>query len=227
MNKITEETLVYLQPRTCAALATTIKAFLAVSREGRSRPGAGVPVATLRAMELAVALLDRELNVDLQRAQLTALDASAVAELRWMSRADFEVVREIAGTCFTGVAWDREELEDFVYFESASLAIVAEVGCRVAAFVLVSLWRGEVVINHLVVLPEFRRQGIGRQLVQRALAKLTRRRRFVLADVHEDNLLGQQFLKACGFVCRGVEPTSDGEDGYRFEYRPVRERGLA
>lgn len=62
-------------------------------------------------------------------------------------------------------------------------------------------WRGY--LYHLAVLPEWRRQGIGAQLVEASVAAI---RRYRVPKIHClvkcDNMIAQQFWQARGFVRR-------------------------
>ena len=218
-----DDIIVYLQSRTCNAIEAMHRAFLAAGKQVRSLAGGGVSLAAVRAMERAVVDLNRELQVDLQRAQLDALAAADVAELRWMATRDIDTVLALEAICLTAPLLTREQ-----YFPLLdrfdTLAIVAEIEQHLAGYCLLQLWRGEVVCVNVCVAPEYRRRGIGRQLIRRAIAKLTRRRQFVTCSVHENNVLAQQFLKGCGFRYRSKEEggfATGGEPGdiYSFEYR--------
>lgn len=56
-------------------------------------------------------------------------------------------------------------------------------------------------ISHLVVAPEYRRQGLGRRMVERACKEIRRQRgRVAQATIREDNKASQRLFTSLGFV---------------------------
>jgi ribosomal protein S18 acetylase RimI-like enzyme len=72
-------------------------------------------------------------------------------------------------------------------------------------------------IVDLVVLPEFQRQKIGTELMNKIKSKLNKRRHTIITRVFESNLQGQHFLAKMGFKSKLVR--SEPEDIVEFTYK--------
>lgn len=116
------------------------------------------------------------------------------------------------------VAWLRNR---------SCIGMVAEVGAGpdpiVAGYMIYDLAKHKIELITIAVHPEWRRCGIGRQLVQKAKDKLSSHRRTRLgAHVPETLLEAQLFFKAVGFgesrVVRGYFEDSE-EDAFRMVHR--------
>jgi [ribosomal protein S18]-alanine N-acetyltransferase len=102
------------------------------------------------------------------------------------------------------------------------IGMVAEYGEQVVGFMIYELHKDRLDMLDFAVHPEFRRQGIGRQMVAKLVDKLSgHRRTWIALSVRESNLAGQLFFRAEGFrateVIRGHYPDT-GEDAYAMEY---------
>jgi ribosomal-protein-alanine N-acetyltransferase len=76
---------------------------------------------------------------------------------------------------------------------------------------------------NFAVRPDRRRQGVGTQMVDKLVGKLSSHRRTALEVMTSDrNLAAHLFWRAQGFRCEGIDPTyyeRDGDAGYCFAYR--------
>jgi ribosomal-protein-alanine N-acetyltransferase len=102
------------------------------------------------------------------------------------------------------------------------IGMVAELGDRIAGFMIYELHRSKIQLLDFATHPEFRRAGIGRQMVSKLVSKLSsQRRQRIGLFVRETNLPAQFFFRVMGFqaveVLREHYPDS-GEDGYAMVY---------
>lgn len=106
-----------------------------------------------------------------------------------------------------------------------NLGMVMAIGDRVAGYMVYALEAECLFLLNIAVGHEFRRRGLGRQMVDRLKGKLSEQRRTRLeAEVQDSNLLGQLFFKSQGFVVRKVlRDHYDDLDGdaylFRFDIR--------
>jgi ribosomal-protein-alanine N-acetyltransferase len=102
------------------------------------------------------------------------------------------------------------------------IGMVAEQGERVVGYMVYELHRNRIHVLNFATHPEYRRQGVGRQMVAKLVSKLsTQRRNRIALHVRETNLTAQYFYKVMGF--RAVEVvrehfTDTGEDAYGMLY---------
>lgn len=142
-------------------------------------------------------------------------------QLRWLIRRDMAEVLDIELRSFA-VAWSTDDLLNCLRQRNV-IGMVAEHNCRVIAFVIYELHPNRLTILNFAVDPEFRRQGVGTQMIDRLVDKLSQvRRREIRFDVRESNLTAQQFFRsqmfrACAVSRAAYEDT--GEDAYMFVYR--------
>src|SRR3954447_21095751 len=103
------------------------------------------------------------------------------------------------------------------------IGMVAELGDKVVGFMIYELHKSKLHVLNFAVHPEYRRLGVGRQMVAKLIGKLSshRRTRITLA-VRETNLAAQLFFKAVEFralrVMRGYYEDS-GEDALPMQFR--------
>lgn len=118
-------------------------------------------------------------------------------------------------------------LEELVYDlrgNHRSIGIVAACGCGcnvVYGYMTFEVHQHYYLVTALAVRKQLRRQGIGRQFIDYLKRSMRQHQRSTIrADVHEANLCGQLFLKACGLRAVDVwnEPDCDGSL-YRFVHR--------
>jgi ribosomal-protein-alanine N-acetyltransferase len=143
------------------------------------------------------------------------------AHIRWMIRRDMEEVLEIERLSFE-FTWSEE---DFIRSlrQRNVIGMVAEVDERVVGSMVYALFRRRLELLNFAVDPEYRRRGVGTQLMDKLIGKLsTNRRTRMTMEVRDGNLGGHLFLRAMGFraalVMNGYYEDSD-EDCYLFQYR--------
>src|SRR4051794_17936807 len=140
--------------------------------------------------------------------------------IRWMIRRDMPEVLAIEHASFE-YPWCEEEFLR-VLRQRNCIGMVAEYGERVVGFMIYELHKAKLHVLDFAVHPEFRRQGVGHQMVAKLVGKLSNHRRIRIAlHVRETNLAGQLFCRVEGF--RAMEVTREhypdtGEDAYFMQY---------
>jgi ribosomal-protein-alanine N-acetyltransferase len=142
-------------------------------------------------------------------------------QIRWMIKRDMPEVLAIEQASFD-TPWTEEDFLNALKQRNC-IGMVAETHDQLVGFMVYELHKTQMVLLNLAVHPEFRRRGIGRQLVERLISKLTHQRRDkITLEVRERNLPAQLFFKALGFqavrVLREYYPDT-GEDAYVMQYR--------
>ncbi len=140
--------------------------------------------------------------------------------IRWMIRRDMPEVLAIEHTS-QEFPWCEEEFLR-VLRQRNCIGMVAEHGERVVGFMIYELHKTRLQVLNFAVHPEFRRQGVGRQMVAKLAGKLSSHRRTRIALLlRETSLESQLFFKVQGFRASEVireffEDTS--EDAYVMQY---------
>ena len=148
-------------------------------------------------------------------------DNKIKVNIRWMVRRDMQEVLEIERECFE-FAWTEE---DFVRClrQRNCIGMVAEYHGRVVGFMIYELPKNRIHLLNAATLKEFRRKGVGTQMVTKLIGKLgPQRRSRVALEVRETNLPAQLFLRSLGF--KATEIVRDfydetNEDAYVMVYK--------
>ena len=145
--------------------------------------------------------------------------------IRWMIRRDMADALDIENDGFE-FPWSED---DFIRClrQRNCIGMVAEQEDRVVGFMIYELHKSRLHLLNLAVSKDYRRRGIGAQMMAKLTAKLsTQRRTRILLEVRETNLSAQVFFRALGF--RAVSVLRDfyddtTEDAYlmQYRYRPV------
>jgi ribosomal-protein-alanine N-acetyltransferase len=142
--------------------------------------------------------------------------AQTRVHIRWMIRRDMPEVLAIEHAGFE-FPWCEEEFLR-VLRQRNCIGMVAECGERIVGFMIYELHRNRIHVLDFATHPDFRRQGVGRQMVTKLVGKLSSQRRNRIAlCVRETNLAAQFFFRVVGF--RAVEVMREyfqdtGEDAY-------------
>ena len=141
--------------------------------------------------------------------------------IRWMIRRDMQEVLDIERGSFE-FPWFEE---DFIRClrQRNCIGMVAEHGERVVGFMIYELHKTRLHILNFAVSDEFRRRGVGRQMIEKLVSKLSSQRRTrITLEVRETNLSAQLFFKQAGFravtVLRAYYEDSP-EDAYLMQFR--------
>ena len=141
--------------------------------------------------------------------------------VRWMIRRDMPEVMAIEQESFE-FPWYEENFIR-VLRQRNCIGMVAEHDEQVVGFMIYELHRIRIHVLNFAVHPDFRRHGIGNQMIAKLTAKLSfqRRSRMVL-EVRETNLGAQLFFRECGFRAVSVLRNYYAdtlEDAYLMQYR--------
>ena len=148
------------------------------------------------------------------------LKAQVRVHIRWMIRRDMPEVLAIEHASFE-FPWCEEEFLR-VLRQRNCIGMVAELGERVVGFMIYELHKNKLHVLDFATHPEFRRQGVGHQMVGKLVGKLSSHRRTRIAlYVRETNLASQLFYRVQGF--RAVEVAREhyqdtGEDAFVMQY---------
>ncbi len=140
--------------------------------------------------------------------------------IRWMIRRDMPEVLAIEHAGFE-FPWCEEEFLR-VLRQRNCIGMIAEVGERVVGFMIYELHKNRLNVLDFAVQPEHRRNGVGRQMVEKLVGKLSSHRRTrIMLHLRESNLPSQLFFRDQGF--RAVEVLREhfqdtGEDAYLMHY---------
>ena len=117
--------------------------------------------------------------------------------------------------------WSEEEFLR-VLRQRNCIGMVAELGERVVGFMIYELHKSKLNILDFAVHPEFRRQGVAAQMVEKLVGKLSSHRRTrIVLNVRETNLPAQLFFRGQGFKATEVVREHYGdtnEDAYAMSY---------
>lgn len=154
-----------------------------------------------------------------------AQDKDLKVQIRWLIRRDMEEVLEIERTSFE-FAWTEEDFLTCLRQRNC-IGMVAERNHKIVGFMVYELHKSRLRILNFAVSPDARRQGVGTQMVQRLVDKLSQqRRKEIILEVRETNLAAQLFFKKQSFraVCVLRNHYDDTtEDAYYMQYRLVDE----
>lgn len=103
-----------------------------------------------------------------------------------------------------------------------SETLVAHLGNRSFGYVSYLAGNNTVILYGLAVHPDFRRQGVGHQLISRMLVKARDGCGLARATLRESQTAGCEFLKAIGFGSKLLRDHFGTEDGIGFEYQVQR-----
>jgi ribosomal-protein-alanine N-acetyltransferase len=146
--------------------------------------------------------------------------AQVRVHIRWMIRRDMPEVLAVEHASFE-FPWCEEEFLR-VLRQRNCIGMVAEYGERVVGFMIYELHKNKLQILDFATHPEFRRMGVGHQMLAKLVGKLSSHRRTRIAlHVRETNLAAQLFYRIGGFRAMEVvrEHYADtGEDAYLMTY---------
>ena len=149
-----------------------------------------------------------------------ATKAPVRVHIRWMIRRDMPEVLAIEHSSFD-FPWCEEEFLR-VLRQRNCIGMVAELGERVVGFMIYELHKSKLQVLNFAVHPEFRRLGVGRQMVSKLVGKLSSHRRTkIVLHVRESLLTSHLFYRVLGFRATEVvrEHFEDtGEDAYVMQY---------
>ena len=142
-------------------------------------------------------------------------------QIRWMIRRDMPEVLDIERQSFE-FSWTEEDFLTCLRQRNC-IGMVAERQERVVGFMIYELLKSQLHVLNFAVAPWSRRLGVGTQMVEKLVNKLSQQRRQEIAlEVRETNLAAQLFFKQQGLaansVLRGHYEDTD-EDAYVMQYQ--------
>jgi len=112
--------------------------------------------------------------------------------------ADSERLAAIERRCF-GDPWSAVAFAE-IFRSTAGLGLVAEQGVAAIGYLVARVAAGEAEILNLAVVPECRRQGLGRALLDAGIGALEQAgARDIFLEVREHNLAAQRLYQGRGF----------------------------
>ena len=138
-----------------------------------------------------------------------------------MIRRDMEEVLDIEKASFE-FPWLEEDFLRCLRQRNC-IGMVAEFDERVVGFMVYELHKEQLHVLNFSVRPDVRRRGVGQQMVNKLISKLSRRgRNRIGLEIRETNLAAQMFFKNLDF--RAVSVLRDYyddtvEDAYVMQYR--------
>lgn len=144
--------------------------------------------------------------------------------IRWMIRRDMPEVLGIERQSFE-FPWSEDEFVRCLRQRNC-IGMVAEHDERIVGFMIYELHKSRLHVLNFAVRAEFRRRGVGSQMIRKLAGKLSQQRRNrILLEVRETNLPAQLFFRSSGFRAISLlrefyEDTP--EDAYlmQFQYEP-------
>ena len=141
--------------------------------------------------------------------------------IRWRIRRDMPEVLQTEQESFD-YSWTEEDFLRCLRQRNC-IGMVAELNEKVVGFMIYELHKTKLHILNFAVHPQYRRLGIGRQMVSKLIGKLSSHRRTkITLAVRETNLAAQLFFRSMIFkavkVLRAYYEDS-GEDAFLMQYR--------
>ena len=140
--------------------------------------------------------------------------------VRWMIRRDMSEVIGIEQEAFE-FPWSEEDFTRCLRQRNC-IGMVAELADSVVAFMIYELHRSRLHMLNFAVMRSHRRLGVGTQMMDKLVAKLTPDRRGRVAlEVRETNLPAQLFFRSLGFRATSVLKDfyrDSTEDAYLMQY---------
>ena len=110
-------------------------------------------------------------------------------------------VENIEKICFAH-PWSKADLERQLNLDTSHFA-VATLDGNVVGYMGLQIFSGEGYVTNVAVLPEYRRQGIAKMLIEK---QLQNEMSFITLEVRESNLPAIKLYESCGFENVGIRP---------------------
>jgi ribosomal-protein-alanine N-acetyltransferase len=141
--------------------------------------------------------------------------------IRWMIRRDMVEVLRAEQNSFD-YSWTEDDFLRCLRQRNC-IGMVAEVDDHVVGFMIYELHKTKLHVLNFAVAPEWRRIGIGTQMVMKLVGKLSSHRRTkITLAVRESNLAAQLFWRTQAFKATKVLRSyyeDSGEDAYLMHYK--------
>lgn len=149
------------------------------------------------------------------------LETCLQIQIRWLIRRDMTDVLRIERDSFE-FSWAEEDFLKCLRQRNC-IGMVAEVDSQIVGFMIYELHKSKLSVLNFAVDPEWRRQGIGTEMAQKLVDKLSQQRRNeIILEVRESNLSAQLFFREQGFRAINIirnHYDDTTEDAYVLRYR--------
>jgi len=148
--------------------------------------------------------------------------------VRWLIRRDMPEVLEIEAASFE-YPWSHDDFINSLQQRNC-IGMVAELDGEVVGYIIYEMGKADFHVLNVAVRPDYRRRGVGNQLIDKVMGKLRPKQRTKInLEVRETNLAAQLFFRRFGFQAVTVlkdfyEDTV--EDAYMMMYQ-LREEEVA
>lgn len=146
--------------------------------------------------------------------------SSLKLQIRWMIRRDIQDVLAIEQESFE-FHWNEDDFLSCLRQRNC-IGMIAETETRVVGFMVYELHKDRLHVLNFAVAADYRRLGVGGQMVDKLVNKLAQQRRQeIMLEVRESNLVAQKFFQQLGFkaVCVKRNRYEDSaEDAYVMQY---------
>lgn len=141
-------------------------------------------------------------------------------QIRWLILRDVEEFLHIERESYAE-PWTEDDLRACLRRRNC-IGMVAVHDDRVVGYMVYELEKRSLRLINLAVGPWARRVGVGTQMIEKLVNKLSQQRRTSISlEVRETNLQAQLFFRRMGFVAVGVLPgwyEANGETAYRMQF---------
>ena len=141
--------------------------------------------------------------------------------IRWMLRRDIPEVLAIELESFD-FPWLEEDFMRCLR-QTNCIGMVVEHYGKVVGFMVYELQKTQIHVLNFAVAKDYRRRGVGSQMIAKLTSKLSSQRRSrILLEVRETNLPAQLFFRSQGFRVVGIlrgHYKETPEDAYQMRYR--------
>lgn len=118
-----------------------------------------------------------------------------------MNSQHLDGVVNIENICFAN-PWSKTDLERQLNLDTSHFA-VATLDGNVVGYMGLQIFCGEGYVTNVAVLPEYRRQGIAKMLIEK---QMQNDMSFITLEVRESNLPAIKLYESCGFENVGIRP---------------------
>ncbi len=121
--------------------------------------------------------------------------------IKKLSPEHIDGVVAVENTCFCS-PWSRQDLEKQLELETSHFS-VAVIDDKVVGYMGLQIFSGGGYVTNIAVLPEYRRQGIARMLINE---QMKNDMDFITLEVRESNIPAIKLYTEAGFKNAGIRP---------------------
>lgn len=140
--------------------------------------------------------------------------------IQWLTRRDMPEVLAIENQSFE-FPWSEEDFLRYLRQRNC-IGMIAEHGEQIVGFMIYAIHKDKLHLLNFAVRKDFRRRGVGGQMLRKLVGKLSSHRRTrLVVRIRETNLPAQLFFKKQEFKAVRITPgyyKDSGEDAFLFRY---------